>query len=261
MRYRVDELAAAVGVRVDTVRFYQTRGLLPAPERDGRIAWYSESHLERLERILDLKQKGFSLLSIQRLLSGDLDAADEALVEALAGEPGGKGGPGEDVLLSARELAERTGLPPALVGVLEGEGLLRPVERGGAVGYGPADVRALEAAVTLLATGIPLNELLELARAHDRAMRGTAERAVELFHNFVRAPIRASAASEVEAANRLIDAFTEMLPAATTLIGHHFRAVLLQAAQARLELDGARSEIDALRAQAEQATVEASWRP
>lgn len=259
MRYRVDELAAKAGVRVDTVRFYQTRGLLPPPERDGRIAWYSEDHLERLGRILDLKGKGFSLVSIQRLLTGDLDAADEALVAALAGERGQSEGRPIDRLLSAPELARRTGLPAALIDMLEAEGLLHPMERDGAVGYGPSDVGALEAAVALLETGIPLNELLALARAHDHAMRGTAERAVELFHNHVRAPIRASAASEVEAAQKLVDVFTRMLPAATTLIGHHFRAVLLQAAQARIGIDGASSEIDALRARANGGALEDSW--
>ncbi len=253
-------MAAKAGVRVDTVRFYQTRGLLPPPERDGRIAWYSRDHLERLGRILDLKGKGFSLTSIKRLLSGGLDAADEALVNALAG--GGEHGEAAEAgLLSASELAERTGLSPALVAVLEGEGLLRPVERRGVTGYGSPDVRALEAGIALLETGIPLEELLALARAHDQSMRGTAEHAVELFHKFVRAPIRESASSEVEAAQRLIDAFSKMLPAATALIGHHFRAVLLQAAQARIELDGAGSEIEAIRAQAEQAPLEASWRP
>ena len=257
MRYRVDELAAKAGVRVDTVRFYQTRGLLPAPERDGRIAWYSEVHLERLRRIFDLKSKGFSLNSIKRLLSGDLDAADEALVNALAGDRE-HGGGAETGLLSATELAARTGLEPALVAVLEQEGLLRPVERGGVTGYGGGDVRALEAGIALLETGIPLEELLALARAHDESMRGTAEHAVELFHRYVRAPIRASATSEVEAAQRLIDAFYRMLPAATALLGHHFRVVLLQAAQARLELDGADS-VEAVRAEAEQGALETSW--
>ncbi len=261
MRYRVDELAAQGGVRVDTVRFYQTRGLLPPPERDGRIAWYSEEHVERLSRILRLKGKGFSLASISRLLSSDLDAADEALINALAGGGGGHDGPAEAPLLSASELAERTGLPPALVAVLEQEGLLRPTEREGASGYGPADERALQAGIALLETGIPLEELLALARSHDQAMRGTAGQAVELFHRFVRAPIRESASSEVEAAQRLVDAFSKMLPAATALIDHHFRVVLLQAAQTRIELDGAGSEIEAIRSQAEQAPLEASWRP
>ena len=237
MRYRVEELAAKGGVRVDTVRFYQTRGLLPSPTRDGRIAWYSDEHLDRLSWILGLKDKGFSLASIQRLLSGDLEAADEVLVNALAGGGGGHAGPDETKLLSAPELAEQTGLSPALVTVLEREGLLRPVERAGVTGYLPADVGALEAGIALLETGIPLEELLSLARSHDRAMRETAEHAVELFHKFVRAPIRESASSEVEAAQRLIDAFSKMLPAATALIGHHFRAVLLRAAQERIELE------------------------
>ena len=43
MEYRVEELAATAGVRVDTVRFYQSRGLLPAPVRVGRIAVAGES--------------------------------------------------------------------------------------------------------------------------------------------------------------------------------------------------------------------------
>ena len=37
MRYRVEQLAAACDVSVDTVRYYQSRGLLPAPEREGRV--------------------------------------------------------------------------------------------------------------------------------------------------------------------------------------------------------------------------------
>ncbi|HUA94587.1 MAG TPA: MerR family transcriptional regulator, partial [Acidimicrobiales bacterium] len=54
-RYRVEELARRSGLSVDTVRFYQKRGLLDPPERQGRIAWYDSSHLERLERIRRLR--------------------------------------------------------------------------------------------------------------------------------------------------------------------------------------------------------------
>ena len=42
MEFRVEELAARSGVRVDTLRFYQARGLLPAPERVGRVAVYGD---------------------------------------------------------------------------------------------------------------------------------------------------------------------------------------------------------------------------
>ena len=40
MQYRVEELARAAGVSVDTIRFYQARRLLPAPRRAGRRAVY-----------------------------------------------------------------------------------------------------------------------------------------------------------------------------------------------------------------------------
>ena len=35
MEYRVAQLAEAAGVGIDTVRFYQSRGLIPAPARRG----------------------------------------------------------------------------------------------------------------------------------------------------------------------------------------------------------------------------------
>ena len=56
MEFRVEELAARSGVRVDTLRFYQARGLLPAPERVGRVAVYGDEHLARVRRIKELQQ-------------------------------------------------------------------------------------------------------------------------------------------------------------------------------------------------------------
>jgi DNA-binding transcriptional MerR regulator len=45
-RYRVDELAALAGISVELLRSYQSRGLLPAPTHEGRVAWYDARHLE-----------------------------------------------------------------------------------------------------------------------------------------------------------------------------------------------------------------------
>jgi DNA-binding transcriptional MerR regulator len=238
MKYRVDELAAQCGVSVDTVRFYQSRGLLPPGTREGRVAWYSEDHRERLARIRDLKEKGFSLATIRRLLAGELDAADEALAGALAGPlPGDEGSDEPEATLTLEEFAEATGIPEALIQVIERQGLLpAPVEGAEGGGrYTRADVRAASAGIALLEAGLPLDELLALAKEHDRAARATAERAVELFDAYVRAPIRAEAASEQDAARRLVEAFQTLLPATTTLVAHHFRQTLLAAAQARFE--------------------------
>ena len=77
---RVEQLSVRSGVSVDTVRYYQSKGLLDPPRREGRVAWYDDGHLDRLARIRTLQQRGFTLATIARLVSGDLDAADEALL-------------------------------------------------------------------------------------------------------------------------------------------------------------------------------------
>ena len=82
---RVEELSARAGVSVDTIRYYQSKGLLPAPRRQGRVAWYDTDHLDRIARVRSLQSKGFTLATIVRLVNGELDAADEALLGELAG--------------------------------------------------------------------------------------------------------------------------------------------------------------------------------
>jgi DNA-binding transcriptional MerR regulator len=228
---RVDELAATAGVSVDTVRFYQTKGLLPAPEREGRSAWYSDAHIERLERIRALKEKGFTLAAIRRFVEGELDKADEALVEALVSSAPQAGG---TELLSRDDLSRETGVPPTLLSAIEREGLLSPRGSDEDPRYSRDDVAAVRAGLALLGAGLPLSELLALARGHDQAMRQTADRAVDLFLRFVRDPIRAGAENETEAAAKLVEAFRNMLDSTTDLVAHHFKRVLLAAAQARL---------------------------
>lgn len=235
MRYRVDELAARAGVSVDTVRFYQARGLLPQPERAGRVAWYSDDHLATLQRVRDLKDKGFTLASIRRLLAGDLDAADEALVAAIEAPSPGSGD------LTLEQLAERTGVSPALLQAIEREGLLVPRESDDEPLYTEEDVAAVTAGLQLLEAGLPLGELLALAREHDAAMRPVAQKAVDLFVRFVRDPIRGTTADDEEAAAKLTEAFAKMLPATGALVGSHFRRLLIAEAQARLEATSAGS--------------------
>src|SRR5512144_2442890 len=67
--WRIDDLARRADVTVDTIRYYQREGLLPAAARAGRSNLYGPSHLERLERIKDLQGRRFSLAAIRALLS------------------------------------------------------------------------------------------------------------------------------------------------------------------------------------------------
>lgn len=255
MRYRVDELAARCGMSVDTIRFYQSGGLLPPPQREGRIAWYTQEHLERLRRVRQLKTKGFTLASIKRLLDGDLDRVDEALVEAVVGaDPASH----EEEFLSLEELADRVGVAPSILQAIERENLLVPRLHDGVPVFTASDATAAKAGLTLLETGLPLTDLLELAHQYDRAARRTAETAVDLFDRYVREPIRLTAESDEEAADKLVEAFRKMLPATVALVAHHFRRVLLATAQARIEKVGAEPEKVAVRNESEK-QLEPSW--
>lgn len=177
---------------------------------------------------------------------GSEEASDRALAEALTAPP--PGGDGE-ALLDLDGLAERTGVSKAVLEAVERQGLLSPTVVDGVPRYGEADVRTVTAGLSLLASGVPLGELLDVARRHDAAMRAVAEQAVEVFVRFVRDPIQGTAASEQEASERLVTAFREMLPAASTVVAHHFQGLLLATARARIEADGDAEELAALRSE------------
>ena len=77
-------LAQAAGVGVETVRYYQRRGLLPEPARPpGEVRRYGEQDVRRLRFIRSAQAAGFTLNEIGELLA--LDAADDrARARALA---------------------------------------------------------------------------------------------------------------------------------------------------------------------------------
>jgi DNA-binding transcriptional MerR regulator len=60
----IDGLAAAAGTTTRRIRSLQTLGLLPHPALRGRTGLYSAVHQDRLDAILRLQGKGFSLESL-----------------------------------------------------------------------------------------------------------------------------------------------------------------------------------------------------
>jgi DNA-binding transcriptional MerR regulator len=65
----IGKFAAEAGVSVETVRFYQRRGLLALPERRGSgFREYSEADRWRLAFIRRARQLGFTLAEIRDLL-------------------------------------------------------------------------------------------------------------------------------------------------------------------------------------------------
>jgi len=98
-----------------------------------------------------------------------------------------------------------------------------------------ADIEIVRGALRLLEYGLPVSDLLALARDTNEAMVGLAARAVELFDRHVRKPIIDTSGSSEDAAGQLVEAFDVLLPAVTNLVANHFRRVLLAEAEERLE--------------------------
>ncbi|WP_341580880.1 Hg(II)-responsive transcriptional regulator [Marinobacter metalliresistant] len=62
-------LARAASVHIETIRYYQRRGLLPEPERPpGGIRRYGDADIDRLTFVKSAQQLGFSLDEISDLL-------------------------------------------------------------------------------------------------------------------------------------------------------------------------------------------------
>lgn len=237
--YRVEELAAAADISVELLRSYQSKGLLPAPRHEGRLALYGDAHLARLRTILDLKSQGHSLRMIARILDRPPAAvADVTFVDAVTAE---------EVPLTLREVAERAKVPTAMLRSLEASGVLRPRRIGDEVRYTPADVEAVRMLLALLGSGLPMEEFMRVARVQLDAAEDVADGAVDLFLRYVREPLLASKMPSKEEAERLVAGLRLMMHATSTLMTYTFQRMVLNKVQEAIEQQGSKAEREALR--------------
>lgn len=87
---RIGELADAVGVSADTVRFYERSGWLPrASRRDNSYREYGQSDVEHLRLLIDLRRFGVPLEDAARIAgwchSGHCADATAELPRTIAG--------------------------------------------------------------------------------------------------------------------------------------------------------------------------------
>lgn len=68
-RFTIGRLAKAAGVGVETIRFYEKRGLLSQPRACGTYREYSPETVERIHFIKRAQELGFTLAEIMELLS------------------------------------------------------------------------------------------------------------------------------------------------------------------------------------------------
>lgn len=174
----VDELAQRAEMPVRTIREYQTLGLLPPPERRGRIGIYGRTHITRLELIGRLQRRGYSLAGIGDLLTSWRDGADLGEVLGVAAdqlvhldEPG-----------APASLHQLTRLLPELVpGRLDDLLAAGVVEACAPDRYCIPSPSLLQLTIDLLGARYPTDRVLELLRTVHDAAASVAATTVDLL--------------------------------------------------------------------------------
>lgn len=239
-RYTAEELAAEVGISVQLLRSYQSKGLLPPPRHEGRRAWYGDHHRERLLHIRHLKERGFTL----RMIAEALDEGAEAPVALVE----------EREVLRLDEVAERSGVPVEVLRAFEASGLLRPHHTDEGDRYTDADVRVVRNVLVLLGVGLSLDDLMRIARRPLEASEALARDVIDAWSTLVGARLRRGRPAgrdrggpdEDERAERVAASIRALAGIVGQLVAYRVERAVLDAARAELEREGTEAERAAL---------------
>ncbi|HVU75080.1 MAG TPA: MerR family transcriptional regulator [Mycobacteriales bacterium] len=176
--YRIDDLARASGMTVRNIRVYQDRGLLAPPRRVGRVGWYDELHLARLRLIKRLLDRGYTFAQIKELQGaweqgrdiGDVLGLEDAITRPWSDEE-----PERVSLADLRKLFGKQATPAAI----QRATALGLIRREGAHYVAPS-LRLLQAGSALIAEGVPLVTVLDLAEALSADMDASAKRFITM---------------------------------------------------------------------------------
>jgi len=225
----IDELAQRSGTPTSTIRLYQSKGLLPAPKREGRVGYYGPTHLVRMRLISQLQDDGFSLAGIGRLLKAWQEgrALDELL--GLEAQLAATWGPTEPLVLTAVELADR--LPGGDLSIELAEraialGLMR-IEGDTVV---IDDPRFLDVGSQLAALGVPLTETLDEYESLKGLMDEVAIHFALLFRKHIWSTFIESGLPEGQVPDVLVN-LQHLSQLAQAIVASSLRASLKQAAE------------------------------
>lgn len=190
--YTVDQLAHITNTTVRNIRAYQDKGVLPAPEKRGRLGVYKEHHVSRLQLINNLLDRGFSISNINELLEawlkgrelGDVLGLEHAITHVFSSE--------KPRAYGATELVKMFGLKSLNKELIEEAVALKLLKRKG-IKFVAESPSLIEAGSELTQVGMPFEEMLELLRL----LRGNVQRAAD---------------SLVEIAFKRFDTFGDELP-------------------------------------------------
>ncbi|MGQ4484769.1 MerR family transcriptional regulator [Streptomyces sp. SAS_281] len=179
--YRIEDLAQASGATVRTIRGYQDRGLLPAPERRGRANVYGPDHLFRLRQIAGLLDRGYTLASIKELLDAWDTGRGLGGVLGLVAEVHGPWTGERAGRITRAQLTAKFGgeADDRAIGEAVELGVLERLP-GSDEEFGVPSPQELAVAVELYAAGVPLTAIA----AQLREVRGQVEQMTSRFLEF-----------------------------------------------------------------------------
>ncbi|CAL9365672.1 hypothetical protein SUDANB95_00759 [Actinosynnema sp. ALI-1.44] len=224
MQLTVDELAVRVGLPGSTIRMYQTKGVLHPPRRQGRVAYYDESHIERLTLVQRLQARGFSLPAIAELVKAREQGASVAAVLGV----GDTEGPDDWVRVRVRDLKR---LVPT--------GDMRPAVLRRAIQLGLVRWRrgwphtrrwALEAGNRLAGLAVPAEDVLDQFAGLRRATDGIAADFVEVFERRLWPQLDGKSAEE-DQLDRVRALLVELTYTAETVVVGTLRESIREAAE------------------------------
>ena len=181
----IDQLAQASGLTVRNVRSYQSRGLIPPPQVQGRTGYYDAEHLARLALIREMQAQGFNLAAIAHLLEQASGSSEEVL-----GFTRSLMTPFETEtpeIVGREDLLARLGpnIEEKLVAKAQRLGLVIPITDDSFEVPSPI---LLTAGEQLVALGVPLDAALDMMDKLRRNTDRIAQTFVQIFLEFIWKP-------------------------------------------------------------------------
>ncbi|KOX20366.1 MerR family transcriptional regulator [Saccharothrix sp. NRRL B-16348] len=203
---------------------YQTKGVLHPPRRQGRVAYYDASHLERLTLVQRLQSRGFSLPAIAELVKAREKGESVAAVLGV----GEAEGPDDWVRIKVRDISRLVPL-----GDIRPRVLRRAVQLGLVRWrHGWPHVRrwALEAGNRLAALTVPSEDVLDKFANLRTATDGIAADFVEVFERRLW-PQLADNADQEDQLDRMRALLVELTYTAETVVIGTLRESIREAAE------------------------------
>ncbi len=222
------EISLKTGVAIETIRYYQSIGLLPPTTRLGRHVLYSKVHLDRLIEIKALQERGWSLKAIAAYLDRNNITTTSSTNRSFSGN------------YSLECLSQLTGVPSAILSALVRDGVLTSKSKNKEL-FSDIDIVITRTALELLNQGLPLIEVLSIAKTYHENVKALTKEATQMLARNIREPLITNLGEA--AAPKTANIYEKMFKAAIELVSLHFEKELALAAFSLLQTIGTDAEL------------------